>query len=129
MQAKITLITPPDFFENSNPSILLINPSDADQDAASKWFTENLKTEVNVYYYQGEPEIPWLLHALGVSSNVYFNLDELPDITTVMMGYILGKSNVCYKTDNANINAIATHINNNKIDRIEKFLERALNDQ
>lgn len=129
MEPKITLITPPDIFENSNKSILLINPSDADQDAASTWFSENLKIELNVYYFQGEPEIPWLLHALNVSKDTYFNVDNLPDVSTVMMGYVLSKPNVYYKTDNPHIHSIISHINGKRIDSVDQFLERAINDQ
>ena len=130
MTAKITLITPPDIFENSNNSVLLMNPTDQDQDSASAWLSQNLNEgNINFYYYQGEPEIPWLLHALNVSKSVYFNLDDLPDVSTVMMSYVLSKSNVYYKTNNPNIHAIVSYINSNRVDSIEQFLERTLNEQ
>jgi len=130
MTAKITLITPPDIFENSNVSVMFMNPSDKDQDISSNWLSENLKDiNLNVYYFLGEPEIQWLLHAVGVSNNVYFNLDNLPDVSTVMMSYILSKPNVYYTTTNPHIKSIAEHINNNAVDSITEFLEKALHDQ
>ena len=130
MTAKITLVTPPDVFENSNTSIMFINPSEVDQDESSNWLSSNLKDcELNLYYFQGEPEIPWLLHALGVSKNVYFNLDNLPDVSTVMMSYILSKPNVYYKTDNPHVLAIAQYINTHSVSSITEFLEKVLNDQ
>lgn len=130
MKAKVTFITPPDIFENSNISILLMNPSDKDQDIASFWLSENLQDiNINIYYFQGEPEIPWLLHALSVSEFVYFNLDDLPDVSTVMMSYVLGKPNVFYRTANPHIKSIASHINNQCVDTITNFFERVLNDQ
>lgn len=130
MTAKITLITPPDLFENSNIAILLMNPSEQDQDIASSWLSENLiDCNVNLYYYQGEPELPWLLHALGVSKNVYFNLDNLPDVSTVMLSYVLSKTHVYYKTTNPNLQAIVEYINNQSVDSIETFFERVLSEQ
>lgn len=130
MTAKITLITPPDIFENSNISILLMNPNDKDQDETSVWLSENLKDiDINVYYYLGEPNVPWLLHALNASKGVYFNLDNLPDVSTVMMSYVLGKPHVFYTTSNPHIKAIANYINNQNVESITQFLERVLNDQ
>lgn len=130
MKAKVTFITPPDIFENLNISILLMNPSDKDQDAASIWLSENLQDiNINIYYFQGEPEIPWLLHALNVSHCVYFNLDNLPDVSTVMMSYVLGKPNVFYTTTNPHIKSIASYINNQSVESITNFFERVLNDQ
>lgn len=130
MKAKITFITPPDIFENSNLSILLMNPNDKDQDAASIWLSENLQNvDINIYFFQGEPEISWLLHALNVSKCVYFNLDNLPDVSTVMMSYVLSKPNVFYTTTNPHIKSIASYINNQSVESITNFFERVLNDQ
>jgi len=130
MTAKITLVTPPDIFENSNISIMFVNPSEEDQDVSSTWLSTNLADgEINLYYFQGEPEIPWLLHALAVSNSVYFNLDNLPDVSTVMMSYILSKPNVHYKTNNPHIKAIAQYINPRSVDSITNYLEKVLNDQ
>ena len=51
MNGKITLITPPDIFENGNKSILLVNLSDADQDAVSKWLSEStFEQNLNIYF-------------------------------------------------------------------------------
>jgi hypothetical protein len=37
MSGKITLITPPDIYENGNHSTLFIHPSDEEQDIISQW--------------------------------------------------------------------------------------------
>lgn len=130
MTAKITLITPPDIFENSNVALAFFNPSEEDQDISSEWLSANLKDiDLNLYYYQGEPEVPWLLHAIGVSKSIYFNCDKTPDVSTILMAYILSKPNVYYKTTNPHIQAIAQYFNQRSVNSISEFLEKVLHDQ
>ena len=50
-------------------------------------------------------------------------------ITQHMQGYIIGKQNFYYKTNDENIAAIYSHISQNRIDNIEKFLAIALEDK
>ena len=64
----ITLITPPDIFENENLSLVFMNISDQEQEDASHWLSNNnIDKNINLYYYQGETNIPWLLHAIAIS--------------------------------------------------------------
>ena len=39
MEGKITLITPPDVFENESYSILFIHLSEEDQESVSRWLS------------------------------------------------------------------------------------------
>jgi hypothetical protein len=127
MEGKITLITPPDIFENNNPSILFFHLSEQDQDAASKWFSNtDVKTDVNLYVYSGEENLPWLFYAMGRCEHKYLDLDGLNFISNALSGYILGRSNTYYKTDNENLAAIYSHINSNRVKNIETFLESVL---
>ena len=127
MNGKITLITPPDIYENENPSILLINLSEQQQDDVSLWFSKNdVNKNVNLYLYEGQPDMPWLLHAVARCEYRYINLNNLNNITQAVSGYLLGKGNFYYTIDDKNIAAVYTHINHNKIDRVETFLERIL---
>jgi hypothetical protein len=61
MQGKITLITPPDIFENSNESILFMHLTDDEQDRVSKWLGKTtLKDNINIYLY--------------ITERIFFNL-------------------------------------------------------
>ena len=120
----ITLISPPDIFENENYSILLMNISDQEQEASSLWLGQNLKDQnVNLYYYQGESNIDWLLYAIAVSKGVYLNCNNTSEITKWITSYVLGKSNVWYKSSDANLIALMSYINQKNVNDITEFLE------
>ena len=127
MEGKITLITPPDIFENNNPSILFFHLSEHDQHAASKWLSNTkVKTDVNLYVYSSEENLPWLFYAMARCEHKYLDLNGLDFISNALSGYILGRSNTYYKTDNENLAAIYSHINGNRVKNIETFLESVL---
>ena len=130
MNGKITLITPPDIFENGNKSILLVNLSDADQDAVSKWLSEStFEQNLNIYFYSGETNMAWFFHAIGCCEHKYIDLDGDNYIIKAMSGYVLGKNNFSYKTVDENLASVYSYINNNRVKRVEDFLERALSGQ
>lgn len=129
MDAKITLITPPDIFENYNRSLLFINISDTDQDAVSKWLaTQNFTDDINFYVFNNETNIDWLFWASSVVKHKYIDIDSSNNITRALAGYILGKSNTFYKTSDENLAAVYGFINNNRIKNIETFLERSFSE-
>jgi hypothetical protein len=130
MNGKITLITPPDIFENGNLSILLVNVNDKDQDAITKWLSESaFDQNVNIYFYSGEPNVPWFFHAIGCCEYKYIDLDNDNYITKALSGYVLGKSGFVYKTSDENLASVFSYINNDRVLRVEEFLERALSGQ
>jgi hypothetical protein len=127
MTVKITLITPPDIFQNDNTSILLINLSEEEQNNATDWLSSFESNEsLNIYFYQGEIDMPWFLHAMAVSNYKYINTDEMPDITQFLSGYVLGKPNTYYSTTNPNLSSLFGYINNGCVGNVTEFLERAL---
>lgn len=130
MENKLTLITPPDYYENGNPSIMLISMTPEQQDAVSEWLTKNdVKTDLNLYTYQGENIMEWLLYALARSDYKYINLDSPDSITNIMATYILSRPNVFYSTANPDIKTLVSYLNNNCVDNIEQFFERVLSGQ
>jgi hypothetical protein len=130
MNGKITLITPPDIFENSNLSILFIHLGAEDQDIVSKWLSDHdIDQDVNLYVYTGEPNVPWFLYAMSRCDYKYIDISELNYVTQTLIGYALGKSDTYYKVVDENVAAVCSHINNNRISRIETFLERIFSDQ
>lgn len=127
MKSKITLITPPDIYENSNISILFCHLTDEEQDAVSQWLSKaDLNFNINLYVYDGEPTAVWFLYALSRCEYKYINIDSVNLITQTLGGYILSKNNVFYKTNNENLSAIYSHINSNKVNTVEVFLESIL---
>jgi hypothetical protein len=130
MDSKITLITPPDIYENSNTSIMLIGLDDKDQDQASLWLGSNARNiDLNLYFYQGEPTIAWLLYALNRANATFINLDCDKAIITIMGSYILGKPGIFYSTKDADMKALLSHINNNFVPDVITFLQKVLDGQ
>lgn len=130
MNLKITLITPPDIFENDNPSILLMNLTESQQDQITKWLGEcNADMDLNIYFYQDENNMPWFLHAMASSSYKYINLDNTVGMTALLAGYILGKSSVFYTLSDLNQRAVFDHINKNRVDGVVDFFERVLSEK
>jgi hypothetical protein len=129
MSLLITLITPPDIFENDNHSIFLANLTEQEQDIATKWLTDcKLDLEINIYFYHNEPNVVWFLHAMANSSHKYINLDNTYGMSDMLSGYILSKSSVYYSTSDKNKVAVYGHINQNKVDNVKSFFERVLSE-
>lgn len=130
MEGKLTLITPPDIFENESLSVLFVHLNDSDQEKVSQWFANSeIKENVNIYFYSGEVDVPWFFHAMARSEYKYIDLDSLNNITSALSGYMLGKKNTYYKTNDENMSAVFHYINQNRITNIENFLQRAFNDK
>jgi hypothetical protein len=130
MSLAITLITPPDIFENDNPSILLMNLTEDQQDAATAWMAKSTRDlELNIYFIQNEQNVVWFLHAMASSSHKYINLDNTSPMTDMLAGYCLGKQAVYYSTDDKNKVAVYSHINQNRVDKVEDFLESILGEK
>jgi hypothetical protein len=129
MSLKITLITPPDIFENDNESIFLINLNEEDQNAATDWLSKyDSEKDLNIYFYQGEINMPWFLHAMAVSTYKYIDIDANSPMTDLLAGYILGKNNVYYKTAEQNTAAVYNYINPNRVSNVVIFFERAISE-
>lgn len=130
MKGKITLITPPDIFENESQSILFMHLSNEDQEQVSKWLAESeIEYNINIYFYSGETSLSWLFHALSRCQYKYIDTDNLNEVSQNLVGYILGKKDTYYKAQDENRTQIYQYINQNRIIDIQSFLERAFNDK
>lgn len=130
MDGKITLITPPDFYENNNKSILFINISNTDQEKVTKYLSNiKLKESYNFYVFTNETNISWLLYAVSRSDYKFIDLDTENYIINILASYLLANNNFYYQTTDENFVAIVNHLNQNRITDIDKFLERIFNDQ
>lgn len=123
---KITLITPPDIFQNDQLSLMMIDLSEEEQKLVTQWFSENLIHPINLYYYQSESNAPWLLYAHSVSSSVYINVDNWSSVTSYLGSYLLSKTNVYWSTTNTSVAEIFQHISYNRVNTVLEFLERVL---
>ena len=126
-QSKITLITPPDIFQNNNESILFMHLTDEEQDSVTEYLADYLDRDVNIYLYSGEENIDWIFYALSCSKHKYINIDCVNHITQALSGYILSKNDVYYKT--SNLAEVYSHISTKRVDDIKHFLESIFSDQ
>ena len=125
-QPKITLITPPDIFQNDQPGVMFVDINQTEQEQVTTWFSHSLKQCINLYFYQGEPNVPWLMHALSTVRAVYVNLDNWSTPTSYLCGYLLGKPHVYWSTTHGSIADVYQHINYNRVNTAVEFLERTL---
>lgn len=120
---KITLITPPDFYENSNPSILLIGLDNTQQDECTEWLGKNdLSPNINLYYYQDENNVEWLMYALARADMTFINIDANITVSP-LFAYLLSRPNVYYSTTNDNLRQLFAHINGHFVNNINDFFE------
>lgn len=125
MSSKITLITPPDFYENDNFSVLFIGLDEAQQELTSTWLGQNQNfDDTNIYFYLGEPNVPWLLYSVNRADVKLLNLDNDNAIIQLLSSYIVTKPNVYYTTTNESIKALMSHLSNKFVPNVETFLEQ-----
>ena len=126
---KITLITPPDYFENSNPSILLIGLDETQQDQITVCLRDNdLAPQINLYYYQDEENLEWLLYALARSQAIFINADCTNFIVKNMLSYILSRPNVYWSTQDEDLRKLFGYINGHYVNTIEDFFKGLLDE-
>ena len=126
MTAKITLITPPDIYQNDQQSVLFVDLTEVEQDLVSTWLAK-AELNLNIYFYQGEPNVPWILHALSCSNYKYINLNNMSPVVSYLAGYLISKPGVCYTISDDNVAELYSHINLNRVDDVVTFLERTFN--
>lgn len=127
--SKITLITPPDFYENSNPSILFIGFSEAQQEESSEWLgSNNLQQDLNLYYYQGEDTIEWLLYAVARADATYINADNPNPLIQYFLSYLVSKPTVFWSTDDEPLRQLLSYISAKQVNSISDFLKGVLSD-
>lgn len=130
MSGKITLITPPDFYENDNFSVLFLGLTEEQQEKTSEWLGQHSDFEdTNIYFYQGEHNVPWLLYSVNRADVKFLNLDSEHAIISLLGSYILSKNNVFYTTSNENLKSLMSHINNKFVPNVETFLEWMFSEQ
>ncbi len=127
MKNKITLITPPDFYENSSPSLMLINLTDGDQETVTSWLSNSdMDQDLNLYYFNKDSDAKWLLSAVARADLVFFELDNICEVTSLLSGYILSRSHVYYHTEYPTKSQNISLINSNRMPDMRFFLDEVL---
>ena len=94
---KINLITPPDKLFNNTSNFLLIKPSTAVKVEFQK-ILANIDAEINVYLYEGEQNIEWLLDVVHRADICILDIDNCDPVTKLFVSYILALDGVFYFT-------------------------------
>lgn len=127
MKNKITLITPPDFFENNEFSLLLVGLNDVNQQSMTTYLS-NLEFDknINIYFHMDENEPTWILYSLGKSSFCFMDLDNTKSAAATLSAYILSKPNTYYSTTNEYLATQVKVINSNRVPDFDFFLQEIL---
>ena len=132
MDGKITLVTPPDIFENNNLGVLFVNLDYENQDLVSKWLANNdIPHDINLYIYDNQhKDSKWLLYALNCCNFAFINLDNIDNLTFALSSYVLSISNssIYYKVSDPELVDTYKLINFNRIENIKDFLEILVSD-
>lgn len=118
-KALINLITHPDKLFNNNPSMLLVNPSDQLKEDFNK-NALRLEKEINLYLYENDENITWLLDVSKSVDYIVLDLDNTK-INHWIIGYLLSNNNTFYLTNESN--SVYNVVNVNRIYEINQFLE------
>jgi len=130
MTGKITLISPPDVFVNKSASIILVNITPGEQESVSNWFSEHpLGRELNIYFYNNEQNISWLVTAYNVAQYRYINIDNTVDQSGVLTSYLLSLENSYYSTSSNDTFEIFKLLNTSKVDSVIGFLDKVVTNE
>lgn len=127
MTAKITLVSPPDVYINKSFSIILVNTTEAEQEAISNWFGANqVDKEVSIYFYNNDRNLQWLATAFNVAKYRYVNLNNSMDESQFFHSYMLSMDNCYYSLDDENLYEVYRLLNTSKIESVTEFLDRVI---
>jgi hypothetical protein len=107
----------------------MIGLSDSEQDKTSVWLGQsNITQDINLYYYQGEDSIEWLLYAIARADATYINADTDQLLPTQFLSYFISRPSVFYNTGDENKNKLFSCLSNRYVNTIEDFLKGILSD-
>ena len=113
----ITLITPPDKLYNSNPSVLLVNPSDTIKNDLNEALKDT-ELNINIYLYELGP-LNWVLDVAQSVDYILMDVDSVKE--RWIIGYLLSFGKTFYLTSEAN--SVYNVINVNRIYDINQFIK------
>ena len=130
MSLKITLITPPDIYQNNNYSFLFCNLTEEEQELSSEWLGKvDSDLNINIYYYNNDRKIDWLLLAYASADYIYLNVDKSKDESGLLLGYMLSKNKSFFSSNEPALVDVYKKINLNAVSGVIEFLERVLGER
>ena len=119
-ETLINLITAPDKLLNSNPSLLLVNPSDSIKENFNS-LAKNFKRPINLYLHENDEEsTAWLLDCISLVDYIVLDIDNTK-IDPWLIGYILSFGKTFYLTNLSD--RYYNVINVNRIYELKQFME------
>ena len=116
----INLITSPDKLLNSNPSLLLVNPSD-DLKTNFNSIAQELKKPINLYLHENnENDTGWLLDCISSVDHIILDIDNTK-VDHWLIGYILSFGKTFYLTNTPD--RLYNVVNINRIFELKQFIE------
>lgn len=95
---KINVITPPDKLFNSNLGYLLVKPSLYVKQQFQTILSQTTQ-EINVFVYDDENDIDWLLSVASNSDITIIDIDNCDPITSKFVTFLLAQPNTHYITN------------------------------
>ena len=89
----------------------------------------NKGEDIDIYVYNNENNLLWLLDVINRKNYTYLNLDNLQDNVVQYTSYIVSLPNVYYYTKDLKTKAIYDLISTNLVESFDKFIEKVLNDK
>ena len=118
---KINLITPPDILHNKNKSILCISLDPQQKQELQDLLAESNDNQ-NIYVYEGNQELDWLMNLHKICDTVLVNLDNLDTEIRTIMSYLISFDNTYWLTKGEHM--LYNKISSNRIYNIEQIKER-----
>ena len=116
----INLITAPDKLLNTNPSLLLVNPSDQIKESFNN-LAKDFKNPVNLYLHENkETDTAWLLDCVCMVDHIVLDIDNTK-IDHWLIGYILSFGKTFYLTNTPD--RLYNVVNINRIFELKQFIE------
>ena len=150
---QITLVTPPDFFQNQNKSFCLINFSKRDKDSFADQLNKHMPDEdITVYLWddnnfsvtdsvekndpnyesylkewrhnQTNRDYNWLLNACKVATTVILNMEYISKPLMIWSGYILTLSKTHFINGNESEAKTLGVLNRNRIESVPYLFQK-----
>ena len=119
-ETLINLITAPDKLLNSNPSLLLVNPSDSIKENFNS-LAKNFQRPINLYLHENDEEsTAWLLDCISLVDYIVLDIDNTK-IDPWLIGYILSFGKTFYLTNLPD--RYYNVVNVNRIYELKQFME------
>jgi hypothetical protein len=102
MQNSIKIITPPDLIFDQAESILIVCPSTELKKSLEEYLV-NHEDAVNIYLFNNETNIKWLLITAKMSDIIIVDIDNCDENVSHFLGYLLTLPNTYYKCEHKKV--------------------------